>query len=71
MSAGISSGFCNAGHWSMGLGGKVVEIVCKGCVFVRLHVSPWGDGGVCGGSSVASVLEVRSRLAARCSRALG
>ncbi len=39
MSFGISSGFCSAGHRLMGFGGSVVEIVCNGCVDVRLHWS--------------------------------
>ncbi len=34
---GMSSGSCNAGHLPIGRGGALVEIVCNGCLNVRLH----------------------------------
>jgi hypothetical protein len=52
ISLGMSSGFCSAGHWIMGFGGRVVEVVCNGCVNVLLHRSS-RDGE--GPSSVSSL----------------
>jgi hypothetical protein len=67
ISLGMSSGFCNAGHWLMGFGARVVDVVCNGCVDVLLHWSSRDgeDPSSCGWSS-----GVRCLLAARRSRAV-
>jgi hypothetical protein len=35
----MSSGFCSAGHWLIGFGGMVVEVVCNGALRHMVEIS--------------------------------
>ena len=69
ISFGMSSAFWSAGHWFIGFGGRVVEMVCVGPVRVRTQgFSRAMEGGLLSRFDTLG-LAACCRLATRCERA--